>query len=142
MSNYREPSVKLSWVATFLITCMGDIVDFISRQNFNLNDPYPDGIYNCNLDYSFPSRLAGRFGLRLEKVPAPGWMMTFADIAGDLEALYYAAMWFDDQPGTVPEMHVDVYRYKSGDSGPTFLAEKGEFSFGVSPDLQQNKTEL
>lgn len=55
--------------------------------------------------------------------------MTFSDIADDLEALYYAALWFEDKPGKVPQMDVEVYRYKGRDVGPKFLASRGSLVF-------------
>lgn len=38
------------------------------------------------------------FRLKMERVDAPGWEMTFADVADDLEALYYAALFSTMSP--------------------------------------------
>lgn len=46
LSSYHEPSLRLSWVATFLLTCMGDIMDAIARQGYRPDQPYPDGVYS------------------------------------------------------------------------------------------------
>ena len=43
-----------------------------------------------DLTYWFPTGATSRFTLQLAKVVESGWAMTFADIADDLEALYYA----------------------------------------------------
>ena len=134
LSNYQEPKIKLSWFAAFIVTCMGDLVESIARQGFQPNDPYPDGDYACDLDYSFPTRLAVRFELRLEKAVATDWYMTFADISDDLEALYFASLWFEDQAASMPSMDVEIHRYRSGHTGPPFLASKGGFSFRVAVD--------
>lgn len=138
LSKYRDPSLRLSWFATFIITCLGDIVDSISNQGFQGNQPYPGGSYTCELEYPFPSGPTGRFGLQLESVAAPGWHMTFSDIADDLEALYYAGLWFDDKPGKVPEMNLEIYRFRTGRTGPTFLASRGNLFLDQS--LNSNVT--
>ena len=117
---------------------MGDIVEYITKQGFKPDSPYPDGVYTCALDYSFPSKSAVRFGLRLERVAAPGWQMTFVDVSDDLEALYYAALWFEEGSGKVPEMDLEIYRYKSGSSGATFFASRGRVAFALG--LEGNVT--
>lgn len=48
--NYRNPSIKPNWLATFLLTCLGDIFDATATQGFRPDEPHPDGIYNCRLD--------------------------------------------------------------------------------------------
>lgn len=53
--------------------------------------------------------------------------MTYADLAADIEALWYAALWFADEVYGFPMMDLTVNRFLSGDSGPTFLAERGQF---------------
>ena len=58
--------------------------------------------------------------------------MSFSDVADDLEALYYASLWFEDRAGGMPAVDVEVSRYKMGSMGPTFKAEKGTMEFGVS----------
>ncbi|KAF6240840.1 hypothetical protein HO173_000632 [Letharia columbiana] len=42
-SNYRNPSIKSNWPATFLLACLGDIFDAIATQVFRPDEPYPDG---------------------------------------------------------------------------------------------------
>lgn len=141
LSHYRRPSVQLSWFATFIVTCMGDILDSIARQGFDANALYPGGHYTCELDYSFPSGSEVRFELQLEKVAAPDWYMTFADISDDLEALWYAALFFDGQSATpvIPEMDVEVYRSIPATPAKNFLASKGNISFGLA--LAANHTD-
>lgn len=63
----------------------------------------------------------------LNKIQYPEWHMTYADLAADVEALWYAALWFLDEVYGFPMMEVTVTRFLSGDSGPTFLAERGHF---------------
>ena len=108
---------------------MGDIVDFFAHQGFLPNAPYPDGQYLCNLTYGFPSGAKVKFGLGLTKVEAPDWEMTFADIADDLEALYYGALRFDAELGGVPNMDVQVHRLNQKSVMKTFLASEGSISF-------------
>lgn len=55
---------------------------------------------------------------------APGWSMTFSDVAEDLEALYYAALWFEDKPGVMPGMDFETHRYRG--LKPKFLASRGK----------------
>ena len=133
LSNYQSSSIPVSHFAIFLITCVGDIVDFIATQGFKPDTPYPDGLYTCDLRYLFPSGAWANFHLSLKKVDAalPGWAMTFADIADDLEALCYAALWFEGRPGGVPHFDVDVLRFKNGLTGPTVVISKGSFAFDV-----------
>ncbi len=116
---------------------MGDVFNAISEQGFRPDQPYPDGVYTCDLTYFFPSRSVVTFGLKLEKVAAPGWHMTFADISDDLEALYYSALWFEDRPAAMPKMNVEVHRFKVGSLGPTFLASKGNLSFDLAVRRRQ-----
>ncbi|KAL6717295.1 hypothetical protein ACLMJK_005210 [Lecanora helva] len=114
---------------------MGDITESVARQGFKPNDPYPGGNYACDLDYLFPSKSVIRFGLRLSKVTAPNWDMTFADLSDDLEALYYASLWFEGEPLGVPEMTLEISRYKGGKTGSsTFLASKGNFFFAFAQE--------
>lgn len=134
-SNYRDPSVKLSWMATFLVTCLGDVFDATANQGFKPYEPYPDGTYNCNLDYIFPSGSSGIFTLEMTKVEAPNWYMTFSDIVEDLEALWYATLWFEERTAGVPEMDFEVTRIEPqspGGKGPSFLASRGNFRFALT----------
>ena len=68
------------------------------------------------------------FALGLNKINARNWDFTFADIADDLSAIYKALGFF---LGGIPQMRVDVYRYRNGPGGPSFLAADGGFSFGI-----------
>lgn len=61
----------------------------------------------------------------MERVTAPDWYITSSDIANDLEALHYAALWFEDKPGKVPEMDVQIYFYRTGGVGPKFSGSRG-----------------
>ena len=59
--------------------------------------------------------------------------MTFADVADDLEALWYAALWFEGRAAGFPEMDFEVYRFEKADrSGKTFLASRGIFAFPLA----------
>lgn len=52
--------------------------------------------------------------------------MTFADVADELEALWYAFMWFDEEPGMVPGMDVEIRRSRRGSpQGGLFLGRRG-----------------
>ena len=53
--------------------------------------------------------------------------MTFSDVADDLEALWYAALWFEERADGFPETDFEVY--KMGHKGKTFLASRGKFEF-------------
>lgn len=134
-SNYRNPSIKLSWLATFLITCIGDVFDATANQGFKPDEPYPDGVYNCELDYIFPSRSSGIFALEMTRIDAPSWHMTFSDVVEDLEALWYAALWFETRASGVPEMDFEVFKFtrqSSGERGTSFLASRGNFAVALS----------
>lgn len=63
---------------------------------------------------------------------APGWRMSFANIADDLEALYNAALHFEDAPGELPGMTLRIFRFRNGDSGPVFFASQGSLVFGLA----------
>jgi hypothetical protein len=60
------------------------------------------------LDYTFPSLTVAKFAIRFTKMEAPDRAMTFVDVADELEALWYAFMWFDEEPGMVPSMDVEI----------------------------------
>jgi len=51
--------------------------------------------------------------------------MTYADLAADVEALWYAALWFSDEVYGFPMMDLTVHRFLSGEYGPTFFTEQG-----------------
>ena len=134
-SNYHNPSVRLGWLATFLLTCMGDIFDAVANQGFRPDDPYPDGIYNCHLDYLFPYASSGVFALEMTKIDAPDWQMTFSDVADDLEAIWYSALHFEQRAAGVPGMNFDVYRFGRQSSvgrGNAFLASRGNLVFALA----------
>ena len=133
-SNYRNPSIKPNWLATFLLTCLGDISDAIATQGFRPDEPHSDGTYNCHLDYVFPSGSRGDFALEITNIEPPDWYMTFSDIVDDLEALWYAALRFEKRAAGVPEMDFNVYQFdqQSSDArGSSFLASRGNFSFAL-----------
>ena len=143
LSNYRNPSVKLSWLATFLMTCVGDVFDATAHQGFRPDEPYPDGIYRSQLDYFFPGGSSGVFTIEMTKVDAPDWYMTFSDVVADLEALWYAALWFQDSPTGVPEVDFDVFKHSqqsSGARGTSFLASRGTFTFALTSTANVSHT--
>ena len=135
-SNYRNPSVRLGWLATFLMTCMGDVFEATARQGFKPDEPYPDGSYNCHLRYLFPSGSSVTFILEMTKAEAPGWSMTFSNIADDLEALWYAALWFEGRAAGFPEADFEVYRL--GQQSNSFLACRGNFKFAFADTASVN----
>lgn len=74
----------------------------------------------------------GIFALGLSKINAPNWEFTFSDIRDDLSAIFDATQYFESPVYGVPQMNIEVYRYKNGRGyGETFLASQGGFSFGV-----------
>lgn len=114
------------WAATFLFKCMMDLFRDISSGGHQLSDPYPQGRFSCVHVHEFPAPISNiRAVLELDKIPAPNWQMTFEDLSYDVEALWYAALFFVDPVFGLPMMNVVVRRYVSGESGPTFLAERG-----------------
>ena len=138
-SNYHNPSVKLTRLATFLLTCIGDKMDATAKQGFSPHQPYPGGIFKCHLRYLFPYDPSITLALELKKVDAPNWFMTFSDLAEDLEALWLAALWFENRPAGFPELDFDVYRFQpketTGNRGAAFLASHGIFQFSLSDAL-------
>lgn len=107
---------------------MGDVFDATATQGFRPDQPYPGGFYDCHLKYLFPSGSLSGFALEMTKVEAPGWSMTFSDVADNLEALWYAALWFEGRSAGFPEMDFEVY--KSGQqAAKRFLACRGNFRF-------------
>lgn len=125
-SNYRPPSVNLGWLATFLLTCMGDVFDATATQGFRPDEAYPDGVYNCHLRYVFPHGKPVVFSLEMTRTEAPDWSMTFSDVADDLEALWYAALWFEGRLTGFPELDFGVY-----EKNTRFLVSRGNFRFTV-----------
>ena len=117
---------------------MGDVFDAIASQGFKPDDPYPDGVYHCHLAYSFPSRTFAEgvdFTLEMRKIEAPDWHMTFSDVTEDLEALWFAALRFEDRVGGFPEIDIEVHRNprsSSGGRGPLFLASRGSLAYALS----------
>lgn len=116
---------------------MGDVYDATANQGFRPDEPYPNGLYKCELDYTFPSRSSGIFALEITKLEAPDWYMTFTNIVDDLEALWHAALWFENRAGGVPEMDFEVFRFDS--RGVSFLASRG--NFGAALTVPANVTE-
>ena len=116
---------------------MGDVYDAIANQGFKPDEPYPDGRYKCQLDYMFPFGSSGIFALEITKLEAPDWYMTFSNVMDDLEALWYAALWFEDRPGGAPGMDFEVFKFNS--KGISFLAARG--SFGAALTVSANVTE-
>lgn len=49
--------------------------------------------------------------MELNKVATPGWDMTFADLAFDIETIWYAFLWFRDPVYGVPAMNIEVKRF-------------------------------
>lgn len=126
LTDYRNPGVNLGSLATFLLTCMGDIFDATATQGFKPDEPYPDGVYNCHLRYVFPHSKPVFFALEMKKTEAPGWSMTFSDVADDLEALWYAALWFEGRATGFPELYFGVYAKDT-----PLLVSRGNFKFTV-----------
>lgn len=138
-SSFTEPSIQLLYLSSFLFTCLADVFDAIANQNFPAHQAYPGGRYDCRYTYSFPHG-ASIFALELVKVEAPNWDFTFADIGADLSAIFSAAQFFESPIYGVPEMKIDVFRYRSGVSGRTFLASQGGFAFQYLPTANVSVT--
>lgn len=64
---------------------MGDVFDATAHQGFRADEPYPNGLYDCHLDYTFPSGSFGIFTLKMTEIEAPDWYITFSDVMDDLE---------------------------------------------------------
>lgn len=74
------------------------------------------------------------FTLEMTKIEVPDWYMTFSDVAEDLEALCFAALWFEDRVGGFPAVDFEVrrfQRYSSGGRGPLFLASRGNLAYAL-----------
>lgn len=125
LSSYTEPSIQFIYLSSFMFVCLADLFDAITNQNFQPHQAYPDRRYQCRHEYNFPHGLT-IFALTLVKVDAPNWDFTFSDIGEDLEAIFSAAQYFESPVYGVPQMNIQVYRYKSGG---TFLASRGGLAF-------------
>lgn len=68
--------------------------------------------------------------------------MTFSDLSDDLEALWYAALWFEDRPGKVPAMNVEILRPKPGSPGPAIFASKGTLAFELASTSNISSTQV
>lgn len=128
-SSYSGSPLSFVWAATFFFTCLGDLFDTLSIHNHNAFDPYPNGSYKCKR-YFTTSTAGERIAceLNLNKVDAPGWRMTFYDIVQELQAIWFAALWFHSTMLGLPTMNLEVHRYV-GDTGVTFFAETGSIIF-------------
>ncbi len=112
----------LVYVESFMFACLADLFDDIANQNYWAHQAYPDGHYQCKYALYVPSIV---FAMELFKVDAPNWDFTFSDIADDLRALFGAFQQFSSPTSGVPQLHIDVLRYRNGRGGPTFLASRG-----------------
>ena len=129
LSRYREPSVLVLYLSSFMFTCLADLFDAIANRDFWPHEPYPAGRYECQYTYSFPLGPRIDFALALTKIDAPNWDFTFSDIADDLVAIFDAAQYFASPVYGFPQMNIDVFRYRNGVAGPTFLASSGRIWF-------------
>ena len=107
-----------------MFACLTDLFNAIANQHFWPHEPYPGGRYECNWSFAFPDETTV-FVLELVKVDAPGWEFTFSDVADDLASIFQAAQLFIDPVSGMPQMHIEVFRYRNGKDGPTFLASQG-----------------
>ena len=57
--------------------------------------------------------------------------MTYLDLGCDIEALWYALLWFNNYNHGPPMMSIAVHRYVSGQPGNAFLAELGSITWNV-----------
>lgn len=129
-SNYQTITLTEIWAATFMLSCFADLFNAISEQNRQPSQAYPGGSYQCKHDFSlprYPTLEPFTARLQLNKVAAPRWEMTFANLAYDVETIWYAFLWFQELG--VPNMDIEVHRFVNGESGPTFLAERGWVAF-------------
>ena len=108
-------------ISVFFFTCLADLFDAITHQNFRPHQAYPNGRYECQYTYSSPQ---GPIAFRLEliKVDAPQWVFSFSDLGDDLSALFIALQYFTYG---IPQMNIATYRYINGQGGATFLASHG-----------------
>jgi len=127
LSHFTGDTLTPIWVATFLFQCLVGLFNDITSGGRRPYDPYPRGRFSCNHEFPYHHGITFRAILNLDKVQYPGWYMTYADLAADVEALWYAALWFSDAVFGFPMMDLTVDRYISGGFGPTFEAERGNF---------------
>ncbi|CAF9904772.1 hypothetical protein IMSHALPRED_000170 [Imshaugia aleurites] len=140
LSRYREPSVLVLYLSSFMFTCLADLFDAIANRDFWPHEPYPAGRYECEYTYSFPLGPRIDFALALTKIDAPNWDFTFSDIADDLVAIFDAAQYFASPVYGFPQMNIDVFRYRNGVAGPTFLASQGRVWFGDASTANMSPT--
>ena len=110
-----------------MFDCFADLFDAIANRNFWAHEAYPNGRYECRYSYSFPTGPI-TFALALNKISAPAWEFTFSDIADDLWAIFKAVEHF---PRGIPQMRIDVFRFRDGVGGRSFLASEGGMMFGI-----------
>lgn len=100
----------------------------------------PGGRYECRHTKNSPGGQV-IFALGLSKVYARSWEFTFSDISEDLSAIFDATQYFESPLYGVPQMTIEVYRYRNGHGyGATFLASQGGFSFGFLPSANVSVT--
>ena len=58
--------------------------------------------------------------------------MSYKDVADDLEALWFAALWFQDPIASLPMMDIMVERFMSGPSQPLFYAAHGNLYWSIA----------
>ena len=126
LSAYTEPSIELVYLSIFFFTCLYDLFNAITHQNFRAHQAYPDGRYECRYTYAFPYGPLV-FKLELIKVDAPQWVFSFSDVGDDLAALASAIQFFTHG---IPQMNIAVYRFRNGYGGATFLASHGILELG------------
>lgn len=139
LSSYTEPSIQLIYLSSFMFACLADLFDAIANQNWWAHQAYPGGRYQCRYTYPFPHGHT-TFTLVMVKVDAPNWDFTFSDIADDLSAIFNAAQFFESPRYGLPQMNIEVFRYRNGEAGPTFLASEGAFAFELSPTANLSVT--
>lgn len=122
-----------------MFTCLADLFDAIANQDFWAHQAYPSGRYECKYVYHF-AHGPTIFGLQLVKVDAPSWDFTFSDVGDDLSAIFNAAQHFASPMYGIPQMNIDVYRYRNGDGGETFLASHGRFAFDFAASANMSVT--
>lgn len=129
LSSYTSPSILLTYLSSFMFACLADLFDDIANQNIGPHQPYPDGRYDCKHNFAFSHGPPAIFSLELVKVNAPSWDFTYSDIGADLSAIFNAAQYFELSTYGVPQMEIEVFRYRNGEGGRTFLASQGGFEF-------------
>lgn len=139
MSSYKEPSIQLLYLSSLMFACLADLFDAIANQNFWAHEAYPGGRYECKKTYSF-SHGPAIFALVLVKAEAPNWDFTFSDIGDDLWAIFNAAQFFESPVYGIPQMAIEVFRYRNGEGGTTFLASHGGFAFEFPPTANLSVT--